>query len=161
MKRAGAVIELDVARFSSPHTPVSFQHHYVSSHQRKLLPKKSVFGFWLANHSLLCTTLDDCLHSSGIEFSHPGMKSSLLWGTHSERSGLLSKWAFVHRCCERPRQKEALRKSHQNDSPLYSSHMPRNHDLPKSSCSLLRTCVRVVYPERNCSAADRSMKEFQ
>lgn len=48
----GAVIELDVARLSSPHTPVSFQHHYVSSHQRKLLPKKSVFGFWLANHSL-------------------------------------------------------------------------------------------------------------
>lgn len=159
MKWAGAVIELDVARFSSPHTPVSFQHHYVSSHQRNLLPKKSVFGFWPANHSVcvrLWTTACTLVALSFLilAWSHRFFAGHTRSGVVCSQSELLST-SVVNGRGRKEHSERAIKMT------LYSSHMPRNHDLPKSSCSLLHTCVRVVYPERNCSAADRSIKEFQ
>lgn len=74
----------------------SFQQHYASSHQRRSFLKRASL-VWLANHSLF-TTQDDWLHSSGIEFSQPGMKLSVfdrcIWGRL-----VCSKWAFVNLCC--------------------------------------------------------------
>lgn len=92
---AGTVIQLDAGYFLL--TRPSFELHYVSSHQRPFFLKR-VFLVWLANHSS-CTALDHCLQSTGIEFSHPGMKSSVFDGHTQSGVAVCSKWAFVNLCC--------------------------------------------------------------
>lgn len=99
-----------------------------NSSSKTFLPKKSV-----------CTTLDDCLHSTGIEFSHSGMKS-LVFDGHTQES---AQSELLLTSVVNSQSKKALRKKHQNDSSFYSSRILKNHDLPRSLCSLLCSYISM------------------
>lgn len=91
-------------------TRQSFERHYASRYHRRPPFLKRVFRSAAQNTGPTACSLH------GIEFSHPGMKSSV-FDKHSERSNelLLTPVVNIH-------SRKALRKSHQNKSLLSIHH---------------------------------------
>lgn len=109
-----------------------------NSSSKTFLPKKSV-----------CTTLDDCLHSTGIEFSHSGMKS-LVFDGHTRSRIVCPKWAFVNLCCEQSKQKSTQKEAPKWLVSLFIAH-PEESWLAKKSVFTSVQLHKYVYTNRTRS----------